>query len=141
MRIFTVTLLLIVCACSSYAAEPGTPARHTWIRRATLAASCAASLIFDTYATNAAVSAGAVEGNALLAGGQGRPRWGLTFGLKAATCAGSAVLQESGWFRRPGSEISDWKWTAINSATAGGYTWAGFHNLSLSRRLRAEAQP
>lgn len=107
----------------------------------TLVASCGTSLLFDTYATNAAVSAGAVEGNALLAGSQGRPRWGLTLGLKAVACATSGVLQESGWFRHPGSEISDWKWSAINGAMAGGYTWVGFHNLSLSRKLRAGGKP
>ena len=130
MRVLGTTVLLIMCACAGSAAER--PSSHTWIRRATLAASCAASLVFDTYSTRAAVSAGAVEANSLLAGQQGRPRWGLMFGLKAANCAVSAVLQESHLFKKPGSEISDWKWTAINTASAGAYTWIGFHNLALS---------
>ncbi|MEO7143288.1 MAG: hypothetical protein ABI165_07255 [Bryobacteraceae bacterium] len=137
MKVLAVMSLLLVCPCASVAGEHPSPAKRIWIRRATLAASCAASMIFDTYSTRAAVSAGAVEGNALIASPEGRPRWALTFGLKAAVCAGSAVLQESARFRPPGAEISPWTWTAINTASTAGYTWLGFHNLALSRQLKA----
>jgi hypothetical protein len=112
--------------------RPSTPKR-VWARRITLAAACAASLGFDTLSTRRATSAGAVESNGLLANPQGQPRWGLVIGLKAAACAGSALVEErhSAWQ----SPRADWTFTGVNAGVAAGYTWVGIHNLNVANEL------
>ncbi len=105
------------------------------IRRLTLVAACAGSLAFDTLTTRRAVGAGAVEGNALLAGAQGNPAWGRVIGIKAGFCGAAALLEETQTFKMRRSPNSDWSWTAVNAGTASIYTWTGFHNLSVAASL------
>jgi hypothetical protein len=116
--------------------RPPTPKR-VWVRRITLGAACAASLGFDTFTTQRAVGAGAVEANGLLADSQGRPRWGRVIGFKAGACAASAFLEErqSAW----SAPRSDWTLTGVNLGVTAGYTLVGLHNLKLARDL--EKQP
>ena len=110
--------------------HPRTPKR-VWIRRATLAAACAASLAFDTLSTRSAVAGGAVEGNALFANAQGKPQWGRMIGIKSGFCGVTAMLQETHVFHAWQNPDADWSWTAINSGTAAFYSWAGWHNLQI----------
>jgi hypothetical protein len=109
--------------------------KRVWIRRATLVAGCAASLVFDTLSTRRAVSTGAVEANGLLADPQGNPNWGRVIGLKAGLCGISAVMEETQSFHTWKTPNADWTWTGINVGTTAVYTWAGFHNLSLANDL------
>jgi hypothetical protein len=106
-----------------------------WIRRATLVAGCAASLVFDTLSTRRAVADGAIESNPLLTGSNGNVSWGRAIGLKAGLCGGSAVIQETHVFGSWKTPAADWAWTLANAGTASVYTWAGFHNLNLARDL------
>jgi hypothetical protein len=115
--------------------QPGSRAK--WIRRATLVAGCAASLVFDTLSTRRAVANGAVEANGLLTGSNGSVSWGRVIGLKASLCGGSAVIQETHVFGSWKTPAADWTWTAVNAGTASVYTWAGFHNLDLAKDLPA----
>jgi hypothetical protein len=112
--------------------------KRVWIRRATLIAGCAASLAFDTFTTRRGVAAGAVEANGLLADSQGRPEWGRMIGIKAGSCAVSAVLQETHFFGAWNTPAADYTWTAVNTGIAAEYTWTGFHNLSLAHSLSAK---
>jgi hypothetical protein len=106
--------------------------KRTWIRRATLAASCAASLLFDSVSTQRATAAGGVERNGLFAGPQGNPQWGRIISVKAGLCGASAVLQETHVFGAWQSRNADWTWTGVNLATTSAYTWAGVHNLGVA---------
>ena len=132
--------LVLLLAAGSQAADlaghtadhPPTPKR-VWIRRVSMAAACAASLGFDAYTTHRAVSAGAVETNALLADSQGHPQWGRMIGIKAGMCAASAFAQE--WHSSGRSPRSDWTFTAVNSGVTAGYTAVGLHNLKLANNL------
>ena len=133
-------LCVLVLAASSVSAanlldseHPRTPKR-VWIRRATLAAGCAASLAFDTWSTRRAVNAGAVEGNGLFTNSQGQPQWGRMISIKAGMCGASAILQETHVFRSWESPGADWTWTGINAGTAGIYSWASWHNLKIARK-------
>ena len=130
--------LLAACSGSAISAanlldseHPRTPKR-VWVRRLTLAAGCAASLVFDTVTTRRAANAGAVETNGLFANSQGQPQWGRMIGIKAALCGASAVLQETHIFRAWQSPAADWTWTGINAGTAAVYSWAGWHNLQVA---------
>ena len=118
--------------------EHARSSRRVWIRRATLIAGCAASLAFDTVTTRRGVAAGAVEANGLLADSQGRPEYGRMIGIKAGSCAVSAVLQETHFFGVWNTPAADNTWTAVNAGIAAEYTWTGFHNLSLAHRLSAK---
>jgi hypothetical protein len=133
MKLFWIGVLLAMNIPGAERVErPSTPAR-VWVRRITLGAACAASLVFDPITTNRAVSAGAVEGNGLLANSQGRPRWGLMFGIKTATCVASGFLQERYAFRD--ASRNDWTFTGINVGLAAAYTGVGLHNLRLADDL------
>ena len=109
--------------------------KRVWIRRATLVAGCAASLAFDTITSQRAYAAGAIETNGLLANSQGRPQWTRIIGIKASSCAGLAILQETHTFGAWQGPISDRVWTFTNLGITGEYTWAGFHNLNLANSL------
>ena len=113
--------------------QPGSKAKR--IRRATLVAGCAASLVFDTLSTRRAIVNGAVESNALLRSSNGNVSWGRAIGLKAGLCGGSAVIQETHVFGLWKTPAADWAWTVANAGTASVYTWAGFHNLNLAKDL------
>jgi hypothetical protein len=131
--------LLIVSSGAARAANlldsehPRTPKR-VWIRRATLAAGCAASLAFDTFTTRKAVNAGGIETNSLFSNSQGQPQWGRMFALKAGVCGASAVLQETHIFRTWETPSADWTWVGVNAGTAGVFTWAGWHNLEVAKK-------
>jgi hypothetical protein len=139
MKILWIGLLLVACtpAFSAENIHPRTSAKRTWVRRATLAAGCAASLLFDTMTTQRVVTAGGVESNGLLADPQGRPQWGRIISLKVGICGASAILQETHVFGAWKSPNADWTWTALNAGTASVYTWAGVHNLKLAKVLSA----
>jgi hypothetical protein len=105
--------------------------KRTWIRRVTLGASCAASMVFDTWATQRSVSNGGMERNILFAGPNGTPQYGRMIGLKAGFCGVAAVLQETHTFGAFDSPKADWTWTGVNLGTTSLYTWAAIHNLRL----------
>ena len=80
-------LLLWVCAPAQ--AEDNGGGRK-WLRRATMAAACAASF-WDIQTTRTAVRHGAYEANRLFADAGGNPRWGRMIGFKEigrASCRG-----------------------------------------------------
>lgn len=117
-------------------AHPAVCEGRPWVRRLTLAASCAASF-WDVQTTRAAVARGAREANGLFAGPGGRPRWGRMIGFKAGLCVGTAVAQET-LFRNGGVP-----WTALNTGVAGYFSAVALHNrgvaAALERRTRAPA--
>lgn len=117
--------------------EESSSSKRKWIRRVTLAATCAASLAFDSLTTRRAVAAGAMEENGLLSNSQGSPAWGRVLGVKAAACGISTVIEETHTFGVWNSPKSDWTWTAMNVGTASMFTWAGFHNLAVADKLTA----
>ena len=121
-------------ALSRVEERPHTPKR-VWIRRATLAAGCVASIAFDSWSTRRVASAGGVEQNGILADGQGSPRWGRIVGMKVGFCGASLVMQETHLFGGWKTPTSDWTWTGANAATTGIYTWVGFHNLGVAHSL------
>ncbi|MGH7194281.1 MAG: hypothetical protein ACREJM_12240 [Candidatus Saccharimonadales bacterium] len=143
MKIIRIGLVLAMCIGGLQAedlvvrsTEPYS-SKRIWIRRVTLAASCAASLVFDTISTQRAVAAGGVESNGLLANSEGRPDWGRMIGMKAGLCGASLFMQESRTFGQWRGSKSDWTWTGINLGTASVYTWAGLHNLKIASQLLA----
>jgi len=74
MKLLSILLLAASCVSAGNVIDsehPRTPKR-VWIRRITLAAGCAASLALDTWSTQQAVNAGALEGNRLFANAQGQ---------------------------------------------------------------------
>lgn len=139
MKLLCIGLLLASSISALSAADlldsehPRTPKR-IWLRRVTLVAGCAASLVFDTLSTRKATNAGAVETNGLFANSQGQPEWGRMFALKAGVCGASAVLQETHIFRTWETPAADWTWTGINAGTAGVYSRAGWHNLHIAQK-------
>lgn len=92
MKLLSAMLLL---AASALGGDVEHSPERTWIRRATLVAGCAASLLFDTLTTQRVAAAGGIEGNRLLSNAQGRPQWGRIVGVKAGLCGVSAILQET----------------------------------------------
>ena len=122
-------LALVVCLAHPALAEGG----H-WLRRATLAASCAASL-WDIQTTRTAVARGAREANRLFADSAGNPRWGRIIGLKAGLCLGVAAAQET-VLKKSGAP-----WTALNTGLAGYFSVVALRNRAvangLDRRARA----
>jgi hypothetical protein len=135
MKLLCIGLVLALFSPTVRAAEHLRTPKRVWVRRATLVAGCAASLVFDTLSTRRATSAGASEGNGLLADSQGRPLWGRVIGVKAGLCGVSAVIEETQTFHGWKGTGADWTWTGVNLGTAAGYTWAGFHNLKLVNDL------
>lgn len=111
------------------AAERSRTPKRIWIRRATLAAGCAASLALDSWSTRRALASGSVETNPVLANSRGRANWGRAIAFKAGACGVSAILQETDTFHAWSGRNADWTWTGFNAATAAGYTWVARHNL------------
>jgi hypothetical protein len=132
-----VALLLAACTPVVRAAERehASSSKRVWIRRATLVAGCAASLLFDTMSTQRVAAAGGIETNGLLANPQGRPQWGRIISVKAGVCGASAILQETHVFGISRGAAADWTWTGVNAATTSVYTWGGIHNLEVAREL------
>ena len=87
-------LLLVVCLAHPALCE----GRH-WVRRLTLAASCAASF-WDVQTTRAAVARGGREANGFFADANGNPRWGRMIGVKAGLCGAMALVEELGFRSR-----------------------------------------
>lgn len=114
-----------------------TPKRIS-IRRATLVAGCAASLIFDTLTTRRAINAGAIESTGIFANAQGHPQWGRMIGIKAGFCGATAILEETHVFHAWKNPNADWTWTAVNAATASVYAATGLHNLKLANDLSSK---
>ncbi len=143
MKILCIGLLLALSSSALPAADllerehPRT-LKRVWIRRATLVAGCAASLVFDTLSTRRAINAGAVESNGLFANPQGGPQWGRVIGTKAGLCGATAILEETHLFHAWKNPNADWTWTGANLATAAIYTWTGFHNLKLANDLSSK---
>jgi hypothetical protein len=113
---------------------------RVWIRRATLIAGCATSLVFDTLTTRRGSASGAVEANGIFANSQGQPAWGRMIGIKAGVCAFSAVAQETHTFGAWKTPTADYTWTAINGGMTADYTWTSFHNLAVTDRLKTSLQ-
>jgi hypothetical protein len=128
-------LALVVCLCGPATAQAS--GKGVWLRRATLAAACAASF-WDVRTTRTAVSLGALERNRLLAGPDGKPRWGRMIGIKAGLCAGSAAAQELRLFV-PSKPLGDAAWTAANAAIAGSFVRLSLGNRRVAGELRGEA--
>ncbi|HLH40644.1 MAG TPA: hypothetical protein VKX39_15950 [Bryobacteraceae bacterium] len=136
MKVLSILLLAASCVSAANVIDsehPRTP-RRIWVRRLTLAAGCAASLAFDTWSTQRAVSAGALEANRLFANPQGQPQWTRMISIKAGVCGASAILQETHLFRTWESPAADWTWTGVNAGAAGLYSWTSWHNFSLASR-------
>src|SRR5437870_5433364 len=72
---------------------------RVWLRRVTLAASCAASA-WDVQTTAAAIGRGGHESNNMFSDPMGRVKWGRMVGLKVALCGGMAASQELRRFGR-----------------------------------------
>jgi hypothetical protein len=142
MKVFSLGLMLVMCTSALRAEDLAIGFTHhsrtskrVWIRRATLAAGCAASLALDTWSTHRALQAGAIETNPLLANSQGTTNWARTIGLKAGVCGVSALLQETNTFHTWRSPNADWTWTGVNAATTAAYTWTSIHNFGLANQL------
>jgi hypothetical protein len=135
MKVLSIGLLLLAASLRAQDFEHPRTLKKTWVRRATLVASCAASLAFDSLTTRRAVAAGGVESNPVLADAQGHPQWGRIIGLKAGLCGFTAAIEETHVFGTWKSPNADWTWTGINAGTAAAYTFAGFHNLKIATDL------
>jgi hypothetical protein len=120
--------LLVLCLCGSAYPESG---GHPWLRRALVAASCAAS-VWDAQSTNEAVSRGAREGNGFLADASGRPLWGRIAAVKGGLCAGS-VLGEIFWGRK-----HETLGMAVNGTLTGAFAAAAIHNLRVRNSIAAK---
>ncbi len=141
MKTFCLGLVLTLCNFTAKAedlAARGATVQHShapkrvWIRRATLAAGCAASLALDSWSTRRAAASGGVETNPVLANSHGRANWGRTMTLKSTACGLSGILEETDTFHSWRGGNADWTWTGINAATAAGYTWVARHNLGVA---------
>jgi hypothetical protein len=132
MKSFICVIALLVCAC-----VPARPASAGhWLRRATLAAACAASF-WDVQTTRTAIARGAREGNGFFADTAGYPRWGRMIGFKVGVCGGS-ILAEELLFRRS----RDVPWTGLNTGLAAFYSTTAVHNIRVANHLlRTQAAP
>lgn len=120
---------LVVCFAHTARAE----GRH-WLRRATLAASCAASL-WDIETTRTAVARGAREANGFFADSAGNPRWGRIIGVKAGLCLGMAAAQEV--ILRQSSV----PWTPLNTGLAGYFTVIALRNRGVANSVDRPRAP
>lgn len=125
-KAFIVLLLLAV---------PADPAMLPWLRRLSLAGSCAVSFFGDYASTREAAKLHAREANPFLRGHDGGPNLPLVFGLKAGGCAASAFIQELSH-----SPKVDGIFIGANVATAGVFTWATIHNRQVIDDLRAKGK-
>jgi hypothetical protein len=124
---------VVVCLCGGARAETK-PA--TWLRRATVAAACAASF-WDMQTTRTGVRYGGREGNAFLADAQGRPRWGRMAGVKAGLCGGMMLAQELG-ARRTGKSKASYAWAGTNAALAARFLSVSLQNRRATAVLKQE---
>ena len=117
----------------------GQPAgrRASFFRRATLAASCAATF-WDYQTTAEGAGYGAKEGNRTFADANGRPRLKLLLTVKAGVCGLSALAQETHWFGRKRDRLMDPVWTGINTGLAERFAAAAVHNLDVIRSIQQQ---
>jgi hypothetical protein len=107
---------------------------RVWLRRITLAASCAASA-WDIQTTAAAIGRGGRESNNMFTDPLGRVRWGRMVGLKVALCGGMAAGQEIKAFKGSQSSgsrsIKDDVWIGVNTGLAARFVFASVRNRSV----------
>ena len=104
--------------------------RGKWLRRVTLAASCAASA-WDIQTTAAAINRGGRESNGLFADPLGRPRWGRVISFKVGLCGGMIASQELNLWGRP-TPLKDNLWIGINTGLTTRFTVASVRNRALA---------
>ena len=136
MRASAAALAVLLLFGSPATSQETRRGRHPWLRRATLAAACAASF-WDLQTTHAGAALGARESNPLFADPQGRPRWGRIVGFKAGACAASFVAEER--FSRGGP--SDRFWVGINAATAATFSAIAVRNLRIAGQSAPPSLP
>jgi hypothetical protein len=111
------TMVLLVAPCTAPAAQ-----KFKWLRRATLAAACAASAA-DAVTTYQGKLAGVQEDNPLLRAPNGTAAMGRVIGLKAALCGLSMWSQERG--------RHDTLYTIVNTGAAVGFGVITKHNTDI----------
>ncbi|MCC7496893.1 MAG: hypothetical protein IT160_04895 [Bryobacterales bacterium] len=123
----------VVLVCLGGVAR-GESKKGIWLRRVSLAASCATSF-WDFQTTRTAIGYGGRESNRMFADGQGNPRWGRMIGIKIGQCALMGVSQEL-LDRYRGSGAANYAWTAANSAITGRFVAAVMHNRRVTQELK-----
>lgn len=134
MKRLLLTVSLLVCLNGAAQAETK---RGTWLRRLTLAASCASSF-WDLQTTRSAIGYGAQEANPLFSNGRGDARWGRMVGVKVGMCAGMAVGQEL-LDRNRRSATADYAWSGVNVALAIRNAGASLHNRRVAGEMKRPA--
>jgi hypothetical protein len=128
---------LAVLLCIDGLAQAETK-RGPWLRRVTLAASCASSL-WDLQTTRTAIGYGAQEANPLFVNRGGEPRWSRMVGVKVGLCAGMAVGQEL-LDRNRRSTAADYAWSSVNVALAIRHSAASRQNLRVAREMKGRPE-
>jgi hypothetical protein len=82
---------------------------------------------------------GAREGNRLLADGNGRPRLGLMFGVKAGLCGITALAQEKHLFGRDRARLTEPLWTGMNASLTLRFSLLAIHNRGVVEQMRQRA--
>ena len=126
MRLVVAAFVLVCLGMPSISHAGQRP--RVWLRRITLAASCAASA-WDVQTTAGAIGRGGRESNGMFADPLGRPRWGRMVGFKVAMCGGMAAAQE--WKPLTGKPVKDDLWIGINTGLAARFTIASVRNRSV----------
>jgi|SRR6478672_4897503 len=108
---------------------------RVWLRRITLAASCAASA-WDVQTTSSAIGRGGRESNNMFTDPLGQVRWGRMIGFKAVLCGGMAAVQEikplaNGrlWGREA---VKDDLWIGINTGITARFVFSSIRNRSVT---------
>jgi hypothetical protein len=127
MRIGLCVLLLGCVGLPGISSAEQSP--RQWVRRVTLAASCAASA-WDVQTTASAIGRGGRESNGLFADPLGRVRWGRMIGFKAGVCGAMLAGQELRLFGRHTRRKDD-IWIGINSGVAARFTIASVKNRAV----------
>jgi hypothetical protein len=127
-RVIYLVLLAVIVTVPGFAEERASK-RRLWLRRLTLAGSCAASF-WDMRSTQSAVAGGAAEANRLFADSSGRSRMGRMFGFKLGTCAGMAIAQETSLFGK--RDAANTGWIAANTAMAATFSAISVHNRTIT---------
>ena len=125
MRLILTAAALLCLGLPSVAHAGQRP--RVWLRRITLAASCAASA-WDIQTTAGAIGRGGRESNNLFADSLGRVRWGRMIGFKAALCGGMAAAQE---FKPLSKPIKDDLWIGVNTGFTTRFVFASIRNRSV----------
>ncbi|HZU24024.1 MAG TPA: hypothetical protein VFA04_00795 [Bryobacteraceae bacterium] len=115
---------------------------YRWVRRATLAASCVAGTVIDTWALHRV----AANPNLQLSGmfiSNGKPQYGELIGILGGSCALSTFLQEKHVFAPRETRGLDLTYTFENLGSLGFSMWETSHLLSLANQgpQAARVQP